>query len=136
MPARQMWCCDHVEFAGCWAKRTSRAFAGADLLVHEVASAPAELMKQARIQRIVGHHTTPHAAGRVFAQTKPKLAVYTHLVLLGTETIPAPTIADVVTETRQTSDGPLMVGEDLMAFEIGETVSVWPFSSSLTDITS
>jgi ribonuclease Z len=31
--------------------------AGADLLVHEVASAPPDLMKEARIQRIIGHHT-------------------------------------------------------------------------------
>jgi ribonuclease Z len=104
--------------------------AGADLLVHEVASAPAELMQEARIQRIIGHHTTPSEAGRVFAQTKPKLAAYTHLVLLGNETFPPPTIADVVVETRKTYGGPLVVGEDLMAFEIGETVSVERFHSS------
>jgi ribonuclease Z len=83
--------------------------AGADLLVHEIASAPAELMKQARIQRIVGHHTMPFEAGRVFAQAQPKLAAYTHLVLLGTETIPAPTIDDIVAETREVYSGPLVV---------------------------
>ena len=33
--------------------------AGADLLVHEVASARPELMKEAYVQRIIGHHTTP-----------------------------------------------------------------------------
>ena len=44
--------------------------AGADLLVHEVASARPELMKEA-YQRIIGHHTTPRKAGLVFAQTKP-----------------------------------------------------------------
>ncbi len=104
---------------------------GADLLVHEVASAPAELMKEARIQRIIGHHTTPSEAGRVFAQTKPKLAAYTHLVLLGTEKFPAPTIADVVADTRQTYSGSLVVGEDLMAFEIGDTVTVRNFSGAI-----
>jgi len=62
--------------------------AGADLLVHEVASARPELMKEAYVQRIIGHHTTPQQAGLVFAQTKPKLAVYTHIVLLGSEFIP------------------------------------------------
>jgi len=98
--------------------------AGADLLVHEVASARPELMKEAYIQRIIGHHTTPREAGLVFAQTKPKLAAFTHIVLLGSERIPPPTIADIVAETRQTYSGPLAVGEDLMAFEIGETVSV------------
>jgi ribonuclease Z len=103
--------------------------AGADLLVHEVASARPELMKEARIQRIVGHHTTPREAGCVFAQTKPKLAAYTHIVLLGSEAIPPPTIAEVVAETRQTYSGPLVVGEDLMTFDIGETISVRQFKT-------
>ena len=30
-------------------------------------------------------------------------------------------------ETRETYDGPLEVGEDLMAFEIGDTVTVCRF---------
>jgi ribonuclease Z len=94
------------------------------LLVHEVASARPELMQEAYVQRIIGHHTTPREAGRVFAQTKPKLAAFTHIVLIGSERIPPPTIDDVLTETRQTYTGPLAVGEDLMAFEVGETVTV------------
>jgi ribonuclease Z len=98
--------------------------ADADLLVHEVASARPELMREAYVQRIIGHHTTPQEAGLVFAQTKPKLAAYTHIVLLGSERIPPPTLDDIVAETRKTYNGPLVVGEDLMAFEIGETVSV------------
>ena len=98
--------------------------AGADLLVHEVASARPELMREAYVQRIIGHHTTPQEAGLVFAQTRPKLAAYTHVVLLGSEHIPPPTIDDIVAETRRSYSGPLVVGEDLMAFEIGETVSV------------
>jgi len=97
---------------------------GADLLVHEVASAAPELMQEAYIQRIIAHHTTPHDAGRVFAQTQPKLAAYTHIVALGNERFAAPTIENIVAETRQTYDGPLVAGEDLMAFEIGETVMV------------
>jgi ribonuclease Z len=98
--------------------------AGADLLVHEVASARPELMKETYIQRIIAHHTTPHDAGRVFAQTKPKLAAYTHVVMLGSDRIPPPTVDDIVAGTRETYDGPLEVGEDLMSFEIGETVTV------------
>jgi ribonuclease Z len=104
--------------------------AGADLLVHEVASARPELMKEAYIQRIIGHHTTPREAGLVFAQTKPKLAAFTHILQLGGEGIPSPTIEDIVAETRTTYSGPLVVGEDLMAFEIGETVSVRRFPPS------
>jgi ribonuclease Z len=97
---------------------------GADLLVHEVASARPELMKESYVQRIIGHHTTPREAGQVFAQAKPKLAVYTHIVLLGSERISPPTIEEVIAETRQTYRGPLVAGEDLVAFEIGEAVEV------------
>jgi ribonuclease Z len=50
---------------------------GADLLVHEVAMARPELMKETYVQRIIGHHTTPYDCGRVFAQTRPKLAAFT-----------------------------------------------------------
>lgn len=97
---------------------------GSDLLIHEVGSARKELMVNLFAQRIIAHHTTPSEAGQVFAKAKPKLAVYTHIVLLSGATIPEPTLEDVVAETRQTYDGPLEVGDDLMAFEIGDTVTV------------
>jgi ribonuclease Z len=98
--------------------------AGADLLVHEVAAARPELMMEAYIQRIIAHHTTPREAGLVFRQTRPKLAVFTHIVLLGSEKVPPSEIDEIVSETRQIYDGPLEVGEDLMSFEIGETITV------------
>jgi ribonuclease Z len=98
--------------------------AGADLLIHEVAIARPELMSEAFIQRIMAHHTTAREAGLVFSRTKPKLAAYTHLVFLASETIPPATLDDLVAETRQTYGGPLEVGEDLMSFEIGDEVVV------------
>jgi ribonuclease Z len=98
--------------------------AGADLLIHEVAAARPQLMQEAYIQRIVAHHTTPREAGQVFAQTKPKLAAYTHLVFLASKDIPPVSVDDLVAETRTTYGGPLEVGEDLMCFEIGDTVTV------------
>jgi len=98
--------------------------AGADLLVHEVASARPELMREAYIQRIIAHHTTPYDCGRVFAQTRPKLAAFTHIVQLASATIPPPSVEDMIAETRRAYDGPLEVGEDLMSFEIGDTVTV------------
>ena len=69
-------------------------------------------------------HTTPYDCGRVFAQTGPKLAAYTHVVQLASSTVPPPTVDDMMAETRQTYDGPLVMGEDLMSFEIGEIVTV------------
>ena len=101
---------------------------GTDLLIHEVGSARPELMAaSASVQRIIAHHTTPREAGQVFSRAKPKLAVYAHIVLLSSEKISEPTLDDVVAETRQTYGGPLVVGEDLMSFEIGDTVSVRPY---------
>jgi ribonuclease Z len=101
---------------------------GTDLLVHEVGSARPELLAaNIFVQRIIAHHTTPKECGQVFAQAKPTLAVYTHIVLLSSEKTPEPTLDEVVAETRQTYDGPLVVGDDLMSFEIAETVTVKPF---------
>ena len=98
--------------------------AGADLLVHEVAAAVPEMMQQPHIQRIMAHHTTAREAGTVFARTRPKLAAFTHLVLLRNERVPPPTLDDLLAATRETYDGPLVAGEDLMTFEIDETVTV------------
>jgi ribonuclease Z len=98
--------------------------AGADLLIHEVAIARPELLKQAYIQPIMAHHTSAEEAGRVFSQTKPKLAAYTHLVFLASEDVKPASIDDLVGETRKSYQGPLEVGEDLMSFEIGESVAV------------
>jgi ribonuclease Z len=104
--------------------------AGADLLVHEVAAARPALMQEAYVQRIIGHHTTPREAGKVFARTRPKLAAFTHIVLIRDEKTPPPTVEEIVAETRQSYDGPLEVGEDLMAFEIGDTITVRRFGGA------
>ena len=85
---------------------------GVDLLIHEVAMAPSELLEEASIRRILNHHTSPREAGLVFARARPKLAVYTHLVLLAGENIAAPSIVELIAQTRETYDGPLEVGED------------------------
>ena len=94
---------------------------GVDLLVHEVASpetfqragAPPE-----RAKSVVAHHGTPEQAGEVFSRTKPKLAVYSHIVL------PTATEQDLLPSTRKTYSGPLELGEDLMVITVGEKVEV------------
>ena len=48
---------------------------GVDLLVHEVAAAPAaELQRSERLAHVIGHHTSPEEAASVFSQVKPKVA--------------------------------------------------------------
>jgi ribonuclease Z len=98
--------------------------AGADLLIHEVAIARPEAMSEAHLQLIMAHHTTAREAGMVFERARPKLAVYTHVASLANPRVSPASPADLVAETRQTYSGPLEVGEDLMSFEIGETVQV------------
>jgi ribonuclease Z len=93
---------------------------GADLLIHEVAAAREPLLAIPFFERVMAHHTTPEEAGRVFAATRPKFAVYTHLVLLSNKDNPEMTLDEVVQSTRKTYDGPLVVGADLMTFMIGK----------------
>ncbi len=83
-----------------------------------------ELLEEPYIQRIVNHHTSPREAGLVFSRAQPKLAAYTHLVLLASENVAAPSIKQLIMETRVTYSGPLEVGEDLVCFEIDEHVVV------------
>lgn len=103
---------------------------GADLVIHEVVLASEELIaSEKRYSRIAGVHTTPEEAGEVFTKINPKMAVYTHLVLLSSLTIPEAPLSSLVSRTRTTYDGPLVVGEDLMSFTVDENVTI---SSSAT----
>ena len=92
-----------------------------DVLIHEVVDpdtfkANNPLMPAERIQAITGHHTTAEQAGSIFTQVKPKLAVSSHIVPGDARNLGA--------QTRKTYSGPLEVGEDLMSFDIGESVVV------------
>jgi ribonuclease Z len=100
---------------------------GVDLLIHEVGMANTALMQVPTVQRIIAHHTTPREAGLVFSKAKPKLAVYTHMVRVGSAQVPEPTLDELIAETRQTYSGPLAIGEDLTSFVIGETVAMERF---------
>lgn len=101
---------------------------GSDLLIHQVAAASEALLKIPTFKVILAHHTQPEEAGVVFSKVKPKLAVYYHFVLLGTPTIPAVTEKEVFEATRKTYAGPLLIGEDLMAFRLdaGQVVQLPP----------
>ena len=97
---------------------------GADLLVHEVCAMPGRLLSEPKFQRIMAHHTTPEEAGLIFSKAKPKLAAFTHLVMLAAPQVAAVAPDDIIAAARTTYDGPLVIGDDLMSFEIGETVKI------------
>ena len=97
---------------------------GTDLLIHEVTAAHG-LEDAAQLKRITANHTTPEQAGMVFSQVRPRLAVYTHLLLFGDARA-----EDLPLATREHYSGPLEVGEDLMRIEIGEQVSAHRFAGA------
>jgi ribonuclease Z len=92
-----------------------------DLLIHEVV-VPESLARAGRpperARAVIAHHVTPEQAAEVFSQIRPKLAVYSHIVL------PTATDDELVAPTRKGYSGAFEVGEDLMVIEVGEAVTV------------
>lgn len=93
---------------------------GTNLLIHEVYDASDEYLNQnPRSVRVRTFHVSAREAGDVFQRIRPKLAVYSHIVLRGLA------VPDLVARTRSTYSGPLVVGEDLMRFVVGEEVTMY-----------
>lgn len=103
---------------------------GADVVIHEVAAANDKASQTDLIKQILGFHTSPEEAGKVFEDVKPKLAVYSHFVLLTTDpSTPPPTITELVNRTKKVYKGALEVGEDLMTITIGDKVTISRFNT-------
>ncbi len=98
---------------------------GTDLLIHEVFAMSSQLAALPQLKPVADHHTSPEQAGMVFSRVKPKLAAYTHLIALGTNA------EDVLARTRTAYQGPMVVGEDLMRFEVRDNVVVKRWSRDL-----
>ncbi len=94
---------------------------GADLLLHEVADIDPELLQKfPRFKEIGAHHTLPEEGGRIFAMARPKLAAYTHIIVIKANAPLDIPPTEVLARTRVTYDGPLVLGEDLMRFQIDD----------------
>lgn len=92
---------------------------GVDVIIHEVGMfAPGSDTGRETVALL---HSTPEQAGEEFSKIRPKLAVYSHFSLFGT---PEPTMEELIMQTRRTYQGPLEIGEDLLAISIGESVAV------------
>jgi ribonuclease Z len=103
---------------------------GADVLIHEVIAArPALLRQSERVRRTISVHTSPEEAGKIFDRVKPKLAVYTHVGLVGGPAARAALAAELIPRTRSTYAGPVEVGEDLMTLIIGDRVDARRFTA-------
>jgi ribonuclease Z len=92
---------------------------GTDLLVHEVVVAPDTLSKSDPRYNILMQHTTPEEVAKVFNDVKPKLSIYSHISKLYGHTE-----EDILRRTKAHYSGPIIMGEDLMSFSIGDSVSV------------
>jgi len=68
-------------------------------------------------------------SGEVFDRVKPKLAVYTHVGLVGGPAARATMAADLIPRTRSTYAGRVEVGEDLMTIIIGDRMDVRRFNA-------
>ncbi len=94
---------------------------GVDLLIHEVVSPeaiarmkfPADLAKT-----IIGYHTTPEQAAAIFSLVKPRMAIFSHIIL------PTATEQDIIPLTRKIYAGAVELGEDLMVIEVGEKIEI------------
>jgi ribonuclease Z len=88
-----------------------------DVLVHEVAlGAPSLSAQQAYAMAL---HTLPDQAAEVFRRVHPRLAVYSHVLLLGDVSS-----NDVIARTRATYVGPLEMGTDLTVIDVGREIAV------------
>jgi ribonuclease Z len=92
---------------------------GVDVVIHEVGMFAPGFEPGRQLVALL--HSTPEQAGEEFSRIRPKLAVYSHFSLFGT---PEPTTSELIERTRKTYQGPLEVGEDLMAIYIGDSIAV------------
>jgi len=97
---------------------------GTDVLVHEVAMAPADIRELAPIRKIMSLHTSPEDAARVFAQVRPRLAVFTHYALPPNRTGRSATPSDVLAAARRGYGGRMALGDDLMRITIRDSIIV------------
>jgi ribonuclease Z len=91
---------------------------GADILIHEAFPTVNQLVTYYNMKPEsawpVGTrvHTQPAAAGKVFSQTKPRMAVAYHFIY------EVRTYDEVFTEIRTTYDGPLTLARDLLVWNV------------------
>lgn len=97
--------------------------AGADLIIHNVIAFSERLGQMPEMKGVLAKLTTPEQAAEVFARTKPKLAVYSHIV---TKELQGKKGEDqIIARTRAAGyNGPLVMGVDRMSFEIADEVKV------------
>ena len=95
---------------------------GADLIIHNVIAFSDRLSDMPEMKGVLAKLTTPEQAAEVFKRTRPKLAVYSHIV---TKELQGKIGEDQIIERTRTAgyDGPLIMGIDRMSFDISDGVT-------------
>lgn len=100
---------------------------GVDVLIHEVqVPAPGDT-PEARLANVsLSVHSTPAQVAYIFENTRPRLAVYSHIIP------PELTSEQILNATDY--DGEMLVAVDLMTLTIGDKITVGRASGEGTDI--
>jgi ribonuclease Z len=91
-----------------------------DLIIHEVFDFAPQYKNNPLRTVVLGAHTTPQQAADLFNQTKPKLAVFSHIGYFGGDG----SDIDFVGRTREHYPGRIILGEALMTITIADDVTV------------
>ena len=90
-----------------------------DLLVHEIFAAKKKILERnPRLQKIERYHTNPDQLSKILKQTAPRVAVLTHLILVGVSE------DNLIDKVKESYNGDVYIGLDLMRIEIGENIKV------------
>jgi ribonuclease Z len=104
-----------------------------DLVVSNVAAGSAAKEREAWIQPVLAKLMRPEQAAELFEETRPRMAVYSHVVKKG---LPGKAgDAVILRRTRAAGyKGPLVMGEDHMRIVLGKTVEVELVAAPVTDM--
>ncbi len=92
---------------------------GVDVLIHEVQVPSPGNSEEAKLANVsLPVHSTPEQTSFIFAQTNPRMAVYSHIIPPGT------TKEQLVAASRPFYKGPLTVAHDLMRITVGDKIRV------------
>lgn len=96
---------------------------GADLIVHNVIAMSKRLTAAREMGPVLAKLTTPEQAARVFIAARPRMAVFSHIVK---KELPGRYGDELIMRRVRTAGyhGPLEMGYDRMAIDVGNTVRV------------
>lgn len=107
-----------------YSKALSQSGVGADVIIHEVAAASESLYKtNESLRRILAYHTSIDGLTRILNETKPRLALLTHVLAFGISK------EEIMTRVGSAYVGDVRIAEDLVAVDIGDRMRVYQRSA-------